>query len=162
MPASADPNSDKYGGFIDIDELLSGRQHEGPRSVDSDHSNMADIVDDRTQGSSPTDCSRSTTGSSQGELPAFPVCQDFILTMPDPVILGDSDDESVSAKSETDYSSFEVNLAAKSDPSPLHIADNDVVDSEGFCSGTTYISDHTVANHQEDDNDSGIVDGARL
>jgi hypothetical protein len=57
-------------------------------------------------------------------------------TMPDPIIL--SDDESVSAESETDYSNLEVDLTAKSDSSSLHIADSDIVDGEGFGSGTIH------------------------
>jgi hypothetical protein len=80
--------------------------------------------------------------------------------MPDPIIL--SDDESAGAESETDYSNLEGDLTAKSDSSSPHIADSDMADGEGFGSGTTYISDRIVADHQDDDNDSGVVDGARL
>jgi len=82
--------------------------------------------------------------------------------MLDPIIL--SDDESVSAESETDYSNLEVDLTAKSDSSSPHIADSDMVDGEGFDSGTAYISDRLVADHQDNsnDSDSGLADGARL
>lgn len=84
----------------------------------------------------------------------------YTHTMPDPIIL--SDDESVGAESETDYSNLEVDLTAKSDSSSPHIADSDMADGEGFGSGTTCISDPIVADHQDDDNDSGVVDGAIL
>jgi len=82
--------------------------------------------------------------------------------MLDPIIL--SDDESVSAESETDYSNLEVDLTAKSDSPSPHIADSDIVDGEGFGFGTTYISDRLVADHQGDsnDSDSGVADSARL
>jgi len=80
--------------------------------------------------------------------------------MPDPIIL--SDDESADTESETDYSNLKVDLTTKSDSSSPHIADNDMAGGEGFGSATTYISDLIVADHQDDDNDSGVVDGAQL
>ncbi|KAH7420214.1 hypothetical protein BKA64DRAFT_634849 [Cadophora sp. MPI-SDFR-AT-0126] len=65
MPASEDLNGDDPNGFIDIDELLSGVQQKGRTSVDPDYSGMAvDMVDNRTQGGSPTSSSRSTAKSS--------------------------------------------------------------------------------------------------
>lgn len=104
-----------------------------------------DIVDNSTRGGSPTSSSRSTAESSR-----------------DPIIL--SDDESVSAESETDYSNLEVDLTAKSDSSSPHIIDSDMVDGEGFDSGTAYISNRLVADHQDNsnDSDSGLANGARL
>ncbi|KAG9235614.1 hypothetical protein BJ875DRAFT_265946 [Amylocarpus encephaloides] len=134
MPITADLNGDNHDGFIDIDEFLSGRQQEGPTSVDPDFGRMADIVDSGTRGGSPIS-SRSTIGSSR-----------------DPIIL--SDNESANTESETDYSNLKVDLTTNSDSSPPHIADNDMAVREGFGSGTTHISD--------DDNESGGVDGATL
>lgn len=80
----------------------------------------------------------------------------------DPIIL--SNDESVSAESETDYSNLEVDLIAKSDFSSPYITDCDMVDGEGFDSGTVYISNRLIADHQDNSNDSnsGLADGARL
>lgn len=66
MLASAGLNGDD-DGFIDTDELLSGRQQRGPTSVDPDYGGMADMVDNGTRGGSPTSSSRSTVGSSRGE-----------------------------------------------------------------------------------------------
>jgi hypothetical protein len=143
MLASADINSDDHDGFIDTDELLSGRQQKGSTSLDPDYGGMADIDEIGTRGGSPTSSSRPTAGSGR-----------------DPIVL--NDDESVDAESETDYSSLEVDLTTKSDSSSPHIADNDMADGEGFVSGTIYISDRIVANHQDNDNNSGVVDGARL
>lgn len=81
-------------------------------------------------------------------------------TMPDPIIL--SDNESANIESETDYSNLKVDLTTKSDYFSPHIAGNDIADGEGFVSRTTHISDLIVAGHQDDDNDSGVVDGATL
>ena len=77
-------------------------------------------------------------------------------TIPDPIILGDSEDESAGAESESDYGNLDADLKDKSD-SFSHIADRDMADDKGLSSGTTYISDRLL-----DDNDSGVVDGARL
>ncbi|PVH70289.1 hypothetical protein DL98DRAFT_141046 [Cadophora sp. DSE1049] len=144
MPASDNLNGDDPNGFIDTNELLSGVQQKGPTSVDPDYGGMeVDMVDNRTRGGSPTGSSRSTAGSN-------------------PIIL--SDDDSVSAASETDNSNLEVDLTAKSDSSSPHIAESDMVDGEGVGFGTTYISDCLVADYQHDsnDSDSGVADGARL
>ncbi|KAG4423697.1 hypothetical protein IFR04_003122 [Cadophora malorum] len=90
MPASEDLNGDDPNGFIDIDELLSGVQQKGPTSVDPGYGGMAmDMVDNRTRGGSPTSSNPSAAESNR-----------------DPIIL--SDDESMSAESETDYSNLEV------------------------------------------------------
>jgi hypothetical protein len=75
--------------------------------------------------------------------------------MPDPIILSDSDDESTGGESETDYSNLEVDLTIKSDSSSPHIIGSDIADGKDFGSGTTYISDRTIA-------DSGVVDSATL
>ena len=53
----------------------------------------------------------------------------YIHRMLDAIIL--SDDECVSTESETDYSSLEVDLTAKSDSSTPHIAERDMVNGEG-------------------------------
>lgn len=84
-------------------------------------------------------------------------------TIPDPIILGDSDDKSAGAESETDYGNLEADLTAKSCSSP-HIADSDMANGKGFGSGTTYTSDsdRIVADHQDDDDDSGVLDSTRL
>ena len=67
IPASADLNCDDHDGFIDIDELLSGRQQKGSISIDPDCGGIADMVDNETRGGSPPSSSRSTAGSSRGE-----------------------------------------------------------------------------------------------
>lgn len=146
MPASADLNADGPNGFIDIDELLSSVQQKVPTNEDPDYGGVVvEMVDNRTRGGSPTSSSRSTAGSSR-----------------DPIML--SDDEPVSADSETDYSNLDVDLTAKSDSSSPHNADSNMVDDEGFGSGTTYISDYLAADRQDDsdDSNSGLADGARL
>lgn len=146
MPASADLNGDGPNGFSDIDELLSSVQQKGPTNEDPDYGGVAvDMVNNRTRGGSPASSSRSTAGISR-----------------DPIML--SDDEPVSAESETDYSNLNVDLTAKSDSSSPHIADSNMIDNEGFGCGTIYISDHLVADHQDDSNnsDSGLADDARL
>ncbi|KAH6662076.1 hypothetical protein B0J14DRAFT_707848 [Halenospora varia] len=73
-------------------------------------------------------------------------------------------DEYVGAESKTDYSDLDTDLTAKGDSHSLYIADSDLADSDGFGfgSGTTLISDHLAANHQDDGNDNGIADGAKL
>ncbi|PVH69523.1 hypothetical protein DL98DRAFT_598588 [Cadophora sp. DSE1049] len=143
--ASADPNG-VDDGFVDIDDVLSGIQQKSMlASANLNSGGIAVLVDNGSRGGTPADSSCSTAGSSR-----------------DPIIL--SDDESVSAESETDYSNLEVDLTAKSDSSTPHIAESDMVDGEGFGFGTTYISDRLVADHQDDsnDSDSGVADGARL
>jgi hypothetical protein len=140
LPASADLNGDDHDGFTNIDELLSDMQQKGPTSVDPDYGGMADMVDNGTRGGSPIDSSRSTAGSSQ-----------------DPIILCDSDDESVSAESETDYSNLEVNVRAKSHSDPPI----DMADVDG--SGAALISDRRATGHQDDDNNhNGIIDQTKL
>jgi len=146
MPTSENLNGDDCNRFIDIDELLSGVQQKGRTSADPGYGGLAvDMADNRTRGGSPTSSSRSTAESSR-----------------DAIIL--SDDECVSTESETDYSSLEVDLTAKSDSSTPHIAERDMVNGEGSGFGTTYISDCLVADHQDDSSDShsGMADGARL
>ncbi|CZT08656.1 uncharacterized protein RAG0_13662 [Rhynchosporium agropyri] len=146
MPASEDLNIDDPNGFIDIDEVLSGVQQKGQTSEDSDFiRTVVDMVEGRPRGGSPTGSSRSTAGSSR-----------------DPIIL--SDDEAVRAESETDYSNLEFDLPASSDSSSPHIADSNILDSEGFGFDTAYVSDRLVADHQDDSNDrgSGVAHGARL
>ncbi|KAH8587518.1 hypothetical protein B0O99DRAFT_601584 [Bisporella sp. PMI_857] len=71
-------------------------------------------------------------------------------------------DKYLGAESETDHRILEVDLTAISDFDPLHNADSDTADGDGFGSGTTLTSDRVVADHQDNDNDSGIIDGARL
>jgi hypothetical protein len=70
----------------------------------------------------------------------------YTYTIPDPIIL--SNNKSANAESETDYSNPEVDLTTKSDFSSLYIADSDMADGKGFGSGTIYISDRIVADHQ--------------
>ena len=75
--------------------------------------------------------------------------QQGLLThmMLDTIIL--SDDESVGAESETDYSSLDIDLT-KSDSHSPHIADSDPVDGDSFSSRTTLVSDCLVADRQND------------
>ncbi|XMA19876.1 hypothetical protein WAI453_012667 [Rhynchosporium graminicola] len=146
MPASEELNGNNRNGSIDIDELLFGVQQKGRTSVDPGYGGMAtDMDDNRTRGGSPTSSSRSTAESSR-----------------DRIIL--SDDEYVSAESETDYSNVEVDLTVKSDSSSPHVTESDMVNGEGFGFGTTYIPDHLIADYRDDsnDSDSGVADSARL
>jgi hypothetical protein len=53
----------------------------------------------------------------------------------------------VGTKSNTDFSSLNINLIAKRDSNSLHVVDNKLVDSDGFSLGTTVISNCVVANH---------------
>lgn len=64
----------------------------------------------------------------------------------------------------TDYSDLHVDLAAKSDTHSLHIVDNGPMDSDGFGSGTTHISDRLVAHRQDDNNEynNDVVDDTQL
>ena len=71
IPASADLTGDDYDGFIDIGELLSGKQQKGLVSVDSYCGGMADMVDNGTRGSRPSYSSRSMARSSRGEYTKF-------------------------------------------------------------------------------------------
>ena len=82
MLASTDPNGDQDDdSFIDIDELLSGMQQKSvPASAGQNSGGMAELVDNGTRGGSPTDSSRSTAGSSQGEhTTVLNFGQDFLL-----------------------------------------------------------------------------------
>lgn len=76
-----------------------------------------------------------------------------------------SDDKSVGAESETDYSNLDVDLTTKSDSHSPHVADSDLVDGGGLGSGTTPISNRLVADSQDNandnDNDNGVVDSAK-
>jgi len=145
--ASADPNSDNNNDnddFPDIDELLSGmKQKSVPASAKSNDGNMAEKVDNGTRGDSP-DSSRSTEGSTQ-----------------DPIVL--SDDESIGAESETDYTDPDVDLAANSYPDSSHVADSELADGDGFGSRAALTSHCLVADHQDDnDKNSGGIDNAQL
>jgi hypothetical protein len=51
--------------------------------------------------------------------------------IPDPIML--SDDESVGAESETDYSDLDVDLRAKSDSGPRHVARRMLTLAASFC-----------------------------
>ena len=66
-------------------------------------------------------------------------------TILDPIIL--SDDEFMGTKSNTNFSSLDINLIAKRDSNSPHIVDNELVDGDGFGLGTTVISNHVVTNH---------------
>ena len=81
--------------------------------------------------------------------------------IPDPILL--SDDESVGAESETDYSDLDVDPRAKSDSGLSHL-DGEPADGEGFGSGTTRVSGSLATDHPNDGNKSnnGIVNNARL
>jgi hypothetical protein len=70
-----------------------------------------------------------------------------------------SDDESAGAESETDCSDLDVDVIAKSDSDPPHVADSDPADGESSGSGAALISDRLVTNHQDDDNNhnNGVV-----
>ncbi|KAF4633076.1 hypothetical protein G7Y89_g5047 [Cudoniella acicularis] len=75
-----------------------------------------------------------------------------------------SDDKSIDAESNTDYSNLDVDLIAKGDSYSLYIIDSDPADGDSFGSGTTLISDRLVADHQDDGNDidNGVADSAKL
>jgi hypothetical protein len=62
------------------------------------------------------------------------------------------------------YSNLDVDLTAKSDSHSPHIANSDLAGGDSFGSGTTLISNRLVGDHQDDgnDNDNGVVDGAKL
>jgi hypothetical protein len=53
----------------------------------------------------------------------------------------------VGTKSDTDFSSLNIDLTAKRDSNSPHVADNELVDGDGFGLGTTVISDRVVADH---------------
>ena len=74
----------------------------------------------------------------------------LIYTITDPIIL--SDNESVDAESDTDYSSLDIDATAQRD-CDSRVADSELTDSGGFGSGTTPISDRPVTDHQNDDDD---------
>jgi len=69
----------------------------------------------------------------------------FTYTILDPIIL--SNNESVSTKSNTNFSSLDINFIAKRDSDSLHVADNKLIDSNSFSLGTTRISNCVVANN---------------
>jgi hypothetical protein len=74
-----------------------------------------------------------------------------------------SDNESVGTKSKTDFSSLNIDLIAKRDSNSLHVADNKLINSNSFSSGTTVISDCVIANNQDDDNNNNsVVDSTKL
>jgi hypothetical protein len=76
-------------------------------------------------------------------------------TILDPIIL--SDNKSMSTKSNTDFSSLDIDLIAK------HIVDNELMDGDGFSLGTIVISNRAIANDQDDDNNNnGVVDNTKL
>jgi hypothetical protein len=76
-------------------------------------------------------------------------------TILDPIIL--SDNESMGTESDTDFSSLDIGLTAK------HVIDNELMDGDGFSSGTTVISNRVVADDQDDDNNNnGVVDDTKL
>jgi hypothetical protein len=59
-------------------------------------------------------------------------------TILDPIIL--SNNESVGTKSNTNFSSLDIDLMAK------HVIDNKLINSNSFGLGTTVISDYVIAN----------------
>ncbi|KAG9228303.1 hypothetical protein BJ875DRAFT_490007 [Amylocarpus encephaloides] len=65
-------------------------------------------------------------------------------------------------KSKADYSILEVDLTAINDSNPPRNTASDSTNSNGLGSGTTPSSKLFVANHKDDDNDRGIIGGARL
>jgi hypothetical protein len=82
-------------------------------------------------------------------------------TILDLIIL--SNNESVSTKSNTDFSSLNINFTAKRDSNSPHVADNKLIDSNSFGLGTTCISDCVVANNQDDNNNNNsIVNNTKL
>jgi hypothetical protein len=82
-------------------------------------------------------------------------------TIPDPIVL--SDDESIGAESETDYTDPDVDLAANSYPDSSHVADSELADGDGFGSRAALTSHCLVADHQDDnDKNSGGIDNAQL
>ncbi len=58
-----------------------------------------------------------------------------------------SDNESIGAESKTNYSDLDVNISAKSNSNPLHVIDNELVDSDGLGLGVTPISNCLVTNY---------------
>lgn len=85
----------------------------------------------------------------------------LIYAILDPIIL--SDDEFVSAESETDYTNLDVDLIAESDSYSLHVADSKSADGNSFGLGTTLISHRPVANYQDDsnDNNNSVIDSTK-
>jgi len=81
-------------------------------------------------------------------------------TIPDPIIL--SDNESVGAKSETDYNDLDVDLKAKSDSNSTHVIEREPADDGGFGSRTTHTSSRLVTNHTDDGNNNGVADDTQL
>jgi hypothetical protein len=75
-----------------------------------------------------------------------------------------SDDESAGAASETDCSDLDIDVRAKSDSDPLHVADNELPDGHCFGSRAALISDRLVTDHQDDNNNhnKGVVDKTQL
>jgi hypothetical protein len=69
----------------------------------------------------------------------------LIHTIPDPIIL--SDDESAGAESKTDCSDLDVDVRAKNDSDPPHVADSELADGSGSGSGAALISDCLVTDH---------------
>jgi hypothetical protein len=72
-----------------------------------------------------------------------------------------SDDKSVGAKSETDYTDPNINLPPHSNPDSSHIADGEPADADddGFGSGAPPSSHCLVADHQDDNNDDNNNNG---
>jgi hypothetical protein len=58
-----------------------------------------------------------------------------------------SDNESVSAESETDYSNLNIDPIAKSDSYSPYIIDSNLADSNVFSLGIILISDRPIANY---------------
>jgi hypothetical protein len=69
----------------------------------------------------------------------------------------------VGTKSKTNFSSLDIDLMAKRDSDSLHVADNKLINSNSFGSGTTVISDCVITNNQDNNNNNNsIVNSAKL
>jgi hypothetical protein len=73
----------------------------------------------------------------------------FIYTIPDPIIL--SNNKSVGTESDTDFSSLDIDFTTKYNSDFLYIADNKLIDSNSFGSGTTVISNCIVVSLYQSD-----------
>ena len=68
----------------------------------------------------------------------------------------------ISAESETDYKILEFDFATISDSDLLYNTDNRTANYNGLGFGTIFISNLIIAYYQNNNNDSDIIDGARL
>ncbi len=68
-----------------------------------------------------------------------------------------SNNNSIDAESETDYSNLNINLRAKCDSDSSHIADSQLIDSNAYSSETIHLSSRLAADYLDEANNNNSV-----